>query len=216
MSVTKKLYGKMNGKEVYAFTVENKNGMKAQLLEKGATLDKLFVKDKNGKFIDVLVGFDTLEDHLTQGDYQGVIVGQYANRIKDGKFTIDGTQATVEACDVEIISEDIPGWLVANEGNLTAALDITVTEELRREGIAREIVNRIQNIRKDNDFDITDRIKVVISKNENSDAAITEYTDYISKQVLADSLVICDSVTGDDTTQLDMDDYTLTVKVTKS
>ena len=131
-------------------------------------------------------------------------------------FTIDGTQATVEACDVEIISEDIPGWLVANEGNLTAALDITVTEELRREGIAREIVNRIQNIRKENDFDITDRIKVVISKNENSDAAITEYTDYISKQVLADSLVICDSVAGDDTTQLDMDDYTLTVKVTKS
>lgn len=131
-------------------------------------------------------------------------------------FTIDGSQATVEACDVEIISEDIPGWLVANEGNLTAALDITVTEELRREGIAREIVNRIQNIRKDNDFDITDRIKVVISKNENSDAAITEYTDYISKQVLADSLVICDSVAGDDTTQLDMDDYTLTVKVTKS
>ena len=131
-------------------------------------------------------------------------------------FTIDGTQATVEACDVEIISEDIPGWLVANEGNLTAALDITVTEELRREGIAREIVNRIQNIRKDNDFDITDRIKVVISKNENSDAAITEYTDYISKQVLADSLVICDSVAGDDTTQLDMDEYTLTVKVTKS
>ena len=131
-------------------------------------------------------------------------------------FTIDGTQATVEACDVEIISEDIPGWLVANEGNLTAALDITVTEELRREGIAREIVNRIQNIRKDNDFDITDRIKVVISKNENSDAAITEYTDYISKQVLADSLVICNSVAGDDTTQLDMDDYTLTVKVTKS
>ena len=131
-------------------------------------------------------------------------------------FTIDGTQATVEACDVEIISEDIPGWLVANEGNLTAALDITVTEELRREGIAREIVNRIQNIRKDNDFDITDRIKVVISKNENSDAAITEYTDYISKQVLADSLIICDNVAGDDTTQLDMDDYTLTVKVTKS
>ena len=131
-------------------------------------------------------------------------------------FTIDGTQATVEACDVEIISEDIPGWLVANEGNLTVALDITVTEELRREGIAREIVNRIQNIRKDKDFDITDRINVVISKNENSDAAITEYTDYISKQVLADSLVICDSVAGDDTTQLDMDDYTLTVKVTKS
>lgn len=95
MSVIKRFYGKSEDKEVSSFTIENKNGMKAQLLEKGATLDKLFVKDKNGKFIDILVGFDTLEDHLTQGDYQGVIVGQYANRIKDGKFFIDGTEFNV-------------------------------------------------------------------------------------------------------------------------
>ena len=75
---------------------------------------------------------------------------------KNGTFTfeIDGQQATIEASDVEIISEDIPGWLVANEGNLTVALDITVTDELRREGIARELVNRIQNIRKTSGFDM--------------------------------------------------------------
>ena len=137
---------------------------------------------------------------------------------KSGTFTfsIDGNPATVEACDVEIISEDIPGWLVANEGNLTVALDITVTEELRREGIAREIVNRIQNIRKDKDFDITDRIKVAISSNENSDAAIAEYSDYISKQVLADSLAVSDNIADEDCIELDMDGYSLTVNVTKS
>ena len=89
---------------------------------------------------------------------------------------------------VEIISEDIPGWLVANEGNLTVALDITVTEELRNEGIAREIVNRIQNIRKNQGFDITDRIDVVISSNEDTDKAVKQFSDYISRQVLANSL----------------------------
>ena len=77
---------------------------------------------------------------------------------KNGKFAfnVDGTEAIVELADVEVISEDIPGWLVANEGSLTVALDITVTDELKREGIARELVNRIQNIRKDKDFNITD------------------------------------------------------------
>ncbi len=137
---------------------------------------------------------------------------------KNGSFSFDinGSTATVEACDVEIISEDIPGWLVANEGNLTVALDITVTEELKREGVAREIVNRIQNIRKDNGFEITDRINVIISANENSDAAIAEYADYISRQVLADSLTVAATVEGDGCIELDMDGYSLSVKVTKS
>lgn len=137
---------------------------------------------------------------------------------KNGSFTfdIDGTLATVSTDDVEIISEDIPGWLVANEGNLTIALDITVTESLKREGIAREIVNRIQNIRKDKDFDITDRIKVEISSNANSDAAIDEYNEYISKQVLADELKIADTSNATDKIELDMDDYKLFVIVTKS
>ena len=137
---------------------------------------------------------------------------------KNGTFTfdVDGAAATVETADVEIISEDIPGWLVANEGNLTIALDITVTEELRREGIAREIVNRIQNIRKDKDFDITDRIKVAISSDANSDAAIEEYKEYISKQVLADELLIATAIDSADKIELDMDNYKLFVEVSKS
>ena len=107
---------------------------------------------------------------------------------KNGTFTfnIDGNDATVEIIDVEVISEDIPGWTVTNSGNLTVALDITVTEELKREGIAREVVNRIQNIRKSKNFDITDKINVKISKCDGTDAAVLEYKEYIAKQVLAD------------------------------
>ena len=91
MAITKSLYGELNGVKVHTFTFENKNGMKAEIIEKGATLEKLFVKDKNGNFIDVLSGHDTLEGHTERSDYQGVVVGQYANRIKGGQFSIDGT-----------------------------------------------------------------------------------------------------------------------------
>ncbi len=136
---------------------------------------------------------------------------------KAGQFTfnIDGTEAIVELADVEVISEDIPGWLVANEGTLTVALDITVTDELKREGIARELVNRIQNIRKDKDFNITDKIAVKISSNENTDLAVEEYKEYISKQVLADSIIVADVETCEDKIELDMEDYKLAVVVEK-
>ncbi len=95
MAVIKSFYGTTNGKDVFAYVIENKNGLKAQLIEKGATLDKLFIKDKNGNLIDILVGHDSLEGHVERGDYQGVVVGQYANRIKDGKFFIDGKEYNV-------------------------------------------------------------------------------------------------------------------------
>lgn len=95
MSVSKFVYGKMNEKDVLAYVIENGNGNKAQIIEKGATLDKLFIKDKNGNPIDVLVGHDTLDGHVNRSDYQGVVVGQYANRIKGGKFTIDGREYNV-------------------------------------------------------------------------------------------------------------------------
>ena len=100
---------------------------------------------------------------------------------KNGSYTLqlDGVDVVVEAADVEIFSEDIPGWLVANEGKLTVALDVTVTEELRREGIARELVNRIQNIRKSSGLEITDKIKITLSKNQQTDDAVNEYKDYI-------------------------------------
>ena len=105
-------------------------------------------------------------------------------------------------------------------GNSQQARDVIIQkikgELSKNEGIAREIVNRIQNIRKDKDFDITDRIKVEISSNANSDAAIDEYNEYISKQVLADELKIADTSNATDKIELDMDDYKLFVIVTKS
>ena len=134
---------------------------------------------------------------------------------KNGRYTfvLDGAEAVVEAADVEIFSEDIPGWLVANEGTLTVALEVTVTEELKREGIARELVNRIQNIRKSSGFEITDKITIVLSRNSNSDDAVNEYNTYICNQVLATSLVLADEVT--DGTELNFDDFNLYIKLNK-
>jgi galactose mutarotase-like enzyme len=95
MSVIKTFYGNTNGKDVFAYTIENSNGTKAVILTLGATLDKLIIKNKDGVFTDVLVGHDDIDGHVNRSDYQGVVVGQFANRIKDGKFTIDGTQYNV-------------------------------------------------------------------------------------------------------------------------
>ena len=120
-------------------------------------------------------------------------------------FNLDGAEAVIETADVEIFSEDIPGWLVANEGKLTVALEVTVTEELRREGIARELVNRIQNIRKSSGFEITDKIKITLSKNPQTDDAVNEYNDYIRNQVLGTSLTLADNV--ENGTELNFDDF---------
>lgn len=124
---------------------------------------------------------------------------------RDGFIDLDinGEKRCVEATDVEIFSEDIPGWLVANNGSLTIALDVTVTPELRREGIARDIVNRIQNIRKERGYNLTDRIVLHFGSNADTDEAITEYADYISRQVLAENLEICSAATGSETLDID-------------
>ncbi|RGK27034.1 MULTISPECIES: isoleucine--tRNA ligase [Bacteroides] len=134
---------------------------------------------------------------------------------KNGSYTLqlDGVDVVVEAADVEIFSEDIPGWLVANEGKLTVALDVTVTEELRREGVARELVNRIQNIRKSSGLEITDKIKITLSKNQQTDDAVNEYKDYICNQVLGTSLTLTDEV--ENGTELNFDDFSLYVSVVK-
>jgi isoleucyl-tRNA synthetase len=118
----------------------------------------------------------------------------------------------VELADVEVISEDIPGWLVSNEGNLTVALEIELTDELRQEGMARELINRIQNIRKDSGLDITDRITVVVSPNEQMNAAIENFGDYIKTQVLANTIDVADN----DGVETEFDDFTLKVKVIKA
>ena len=131
-------------------------------------------------------------------------------------FNIDGTEAVVTTADAEILSEDIPGWLVANEGRLTVALDITVTDELRREGYARELINRIQNIRKSSGYEITDKIHVTLAHNDETDAAVATFSDYMARQVLAESFTVSDLQAGENVTELDFDTFKVLVKVVKA
>ena len=127
-------------------------------------------------------------------------------------ISVEGQELTVEAVDVDIISEDIPGWLVGNEGNLTVALDITLTDELRNEGMARELVNRIQNLRKKSGLEITDRIHVEIQPEETITKAIKGFGEYVSRQVLADEIRLVDN----DGQEVEFDDFKIHIKITKS
>jgi len=134
---------------------------------------------------------------------------------RNGSYTIALPTGDVEltAEDVEIITEDMPGWLVANEGKLTVALDITVTDALVREGIARELVNRIQNIRKSNGYEIVDKILVEIEGRDEINAAVEEYANYIASQTLANSVVLVAELK--DATELEFDEYNVKVSVRK-
>ncbi len=166
-------------------------------------------------------------DFKKLGPRYGKIMKQLAPRIqgmtpqeiqeleKNGRFglTIEGQEALVTLDDVEIISEDIPGWLVANEGRLTIALDVTLTAELKEEGIARELVNRIQNLRKAKEFEITDRINVRISSNPAFDDAVTHNAAYIKNQVLADEIIM---VSGPLEDVIEIDDETLTISIVRN
>ena len=128
-------------------------------------------------------------------------------------FNINGTDATIDTTEVEIFSEDIPGWVVSNEGTLTVALDIQLTEALKREGIARELKKRIQDLRKSTGLEITDRISVQISSDSSTDAAILEYQEWIKEQVLANSLtLVADMQQGE---EVSFDEYRLRILVTK-
>lgn len=116
---------------------------------------------------------------------------------KNGKFDlkIGDETLTLGLEDVEILSEDIPGWLVANEGRLTVALDINLTKELEEEGIARELINRIQNLRKESDFDVTDKINLFIGSHKGIDDAVEHFSAYIASQVLAENIELTDEKT---------------------
>ena len=115
---------------------------------------------------------------------------------KDGKITVelDGKMINLEVADVEIASKDIEGWLVANEGAITVALDVTITEDLRKEGVARELINRIQNARKDNGLEVTDRIQLTILRFEDLEESINNNKEYIMSETLTDELVFVDQL----------------------
>jgi isoleucyl-tRNA synthetase len=139
---------------------------------------------------------------------------QIAELETNGTFAInvEGQELTIEAADVDIISEDIPGWLVSNDGNLTVALEVEVTDELLNEGMARELINRIQNIRKESGFEITDRINVIVSPNAEVEKSLTTFADYVKAQVLADSI----NIAANDGTEVEFDEFKLNIKITKS
>ena len=141
---------------------------------------------------------------------------EISNFEKSGVYTlnIDGNDITIEKGDVEILSEDIPGWLVANNGSITIALDVTITPELQKEGVAREFVNRIQNIRKSSGFEITDKICVKIENSENVKGAIESFGDYVASQVLANSIELVEKVANP--IELDFDDFKVNIEVTKA
>ena len=138
---------------------------------------------------------------------------------RDGfiELSLDGEASRIEVADVEIISEDIPGWLVANDGALTVALDVSITDELRREGIARDIINRVQNIRKDRDYDITDRITLTFVPDGAVEQVIADFGEYIASQVLADAIAVApvaDDAAGVEL--LDIDELKVKVLITQN
>ncbi|HLN54446.1 MAG TPA: isoleucine--tRNA ligase, partial [Bacteroidales bacterium] len=130
-------------------------------------------------------------------------------------FVINGQDVVLEASDVEIISEDIPGWQVANEGKLTVALDVTVTDELRYEGIAREFINRIQNIRKEAGFDVTDKITLQIEDHEFIHEAVKRHSGYIGSQTLASELKLVKDLDGENIREIDIDEVMVRILVEK-
>jgi len=131
-------------------------------------------------------------------------------------FKIEGETIKLGLDDVEIISEDIPGWLVANEGALTVALDVTLTEELKQEGIAREFVNRIQNLRKESGFDVTDKIRVSIENLEEIAEAVRKHSGYIGSQTLADHIELSSFEETKDVSWIDIDNIPVRIRIRKS
>lgn len=136
---------------------------------------------------------------------------QIAQLEKEGKMTVAGHEIGLE--DVEISTKDIPGWTVTSEGKTTVALDLTITDELKAEGIAREFINRIQNLRKDKDFELTDRISIQLEENSPFEKELINNSEYISAEVLSDKIEIVNSLTIFD--EIDIDDVKFKVNVEK-
>ena len=149
---------------------------------------------------------------------KGLAKEDIARLERDGgiDIAIDGNDVHVDIADVKIISEDIPGWLVANEGSLTVALDIELTDALRREGLAREIINRVQNIRKDRGYEITDTVTLVFAPGKEVEAAVESFGDYIATQVLARAIAVAPVADASPTAeQLDIDGLAVCVDISR-
>ena len=152
---------------------------------------------------------------LISKEIQGFSSEQISQLDKEGSLNIviAGKEVTLSLEDVEITSQDIEGWLVANSNGITVALDITISEELRQEGIARELVNRIQNIRKDSGFEVTDKIKVQLKRSGLLEEAILENEDYIKSETLTSDLVFVDEL--ENGIEIEFDEIKTKITITK-
>jgi len=152
---------------------------------------------------------------LIAKEIQGFTQEQINELDRNGSYTLvlSGKSITLAQDDVEISSQDIPGWLVANANGITVALDITITEDLRKEGIARELVNRIQNLRKDSGFEVTDKMKVQLEKKGNLEEAITANLDYVQSETLTKLLVFEDKI--ENGTEIEFDDIKTKIIISK-
>ena len=152
---------------------------------------------------------------LISKEIQGFSQEQINALEKQGELTLDisGKSINLTIADVEISSQDIPGWLVANANGITVALDITITDELRNEGIARELVNRIQNIRKDSGFEVTDKIKVQLQKEAIIEQAVQANEDYIKSETLTNELIFVDNI--ENGTEIEFDELQTRVLISK-
>ncbi|KRD62608.1 isoleucine--tRNA ligase [Flavobacterium sp. Root935] len=152
---------------------------------------------------------------LISKEIQGFSADQINQLDKQGTLdiVISGNNVTLSLEDVEITSQDIEGWLVANSNGITVALDITISEELKNEGIARELVNRIQNIRKDSGFEVTDKIKVQMKRDGNLEEAVSKNEDYIKSETLTDDLVFVDAL--ENGTEIEFDDIKTMILISK-
>lgn len=152
---------------------------------------------------------------LISKEIQGFSADQINQLDKQGTLdiVIAGNNVTLSLEDVEITSQDIEGWLVANSNGITVALDITISEELKNEGIARELVNRIQNIRKDSGFEVTDKIKIQIKRNGLLEEAVSKNEDYIKSETLTDDLVFVDAL--ENGTEIEFDDIKTLILISK-
>ncbi len=152
------------------------------------------------------------KDMKTVGaEIQNMTAEQISTLEKEGKIEIQGYEISTE--DVEIFTKDIPGWTVANEGKMTVALDLTITDELKAEGIAREFINRVQNIRKDKDFELTDRISIELEANSPFEKELINNRAYISEEVLSDKIEIVNSLSIFD--EIEIDDVKFKLLVNK-
>ena len=152
---------------------------------------------------------------LISKEIQGFSSEQISQLDKEGSLNIviAGKEVTLSLEDVEITSQDIEGWLVANSNGITVALDITISEELKQEGIARELVNRIQNIRKDSGFEVTDKIKVQLKRSGLLEEAILENEDYIKSETLTSDLVFVDEL--ENGIEIEFDEIKTKITITK-